>query len=130
MTKHETIIQYVKTSLLVAILLFAVWNVGTHTPSVEAQLAASNGFNYSHITTATNTQVKSANGTLHNVTVNTTATGTITVVDTANANCTGGTTIAVLPASAVVGNYTYDLQFTNGLCVTTAGTPDITVTSR
>jgi hypothetical protein len=97
---------------------------------VNAQLAAASGFNYSHITTATNTLAKAANGTLHNLTVNTTAAAAITLFDSSAANCTGGTTIAVLPASAVVGDYNYDLQFLNGLCITTAGTPDITVTWR
>jgi hypothetical protein len=130
MSRHETIIQYCKTILLLAILCFAVWNVSSNPHSVNAQLAASSGFNYSHIATNTNTLVKSAGGTLHNVTVNTTAAGAITIFDASAANCTGGTTIAILPSSVAVGNYNYDLQFTNGLCVTTAAASDITVTSR
>lgn len=129
-TRHETIVQWIKVGLLAAILCFAVWSVGEHPPTVNAQFAGSNGFSYVHITTATNTQAKSAGGTLHNLTINTTAAAAITVVDTSAANCSGGTTIAILPASAVVGDYAYDLAFNNGLCVTTAGTPDITVTFR
>ena len=127
--KHETIVQWTKIVLLTAILALAVWSFSNR-PPVEAQLAAASGFNYNHITTATNTLAKSSNGTFHDLVVNTTAAGTITIVDTSAANCSGGTTIAVLPASAVVGDYIYDIQVINGLCVTTGGTPDITITWR
>lgn len=128
MSRHETIIQYCKTLLLLAILCFAVWNISGR--PVNAQLAAANGFNYSHITTNTNTLVKSSNGTFHAMTINTTAASAITIYDSSAANCSGGTTIATFAASATIGTYNYDLQFTNGLCVTTAGSPDITIMSR
>jgi hypothetical protein len=82
---------------------------------------------YTHISTATSTQVKSSAGTLHNLTVNTTAAGTISIFD--NTACSG-TTIAILPASVAVGTYTYDVVFTVGLCVLTGAASDVTVSSR
>jgi len=130
MSRHETFLQWAKIVLLSAILTLAVWNFSNRPPTVSAQLAASSGFSFTHITTATNTLAKSATGTLHNLTLNTTAAAAITIFDSSQANCSGGVTIAVLPASAVVGDYNYDLQFANGLCITTAGTPDITITWR
>ena len=114
--------------LILAVLLFSVWPLHP----VHAQLAAQGGFPYVHITTATNTQVKSAVGQLHNITINGgTLTGVITVVDTSAANCSGGTNIAVIAANQVAAqNYSYDLQFNNGLCITSAAAVDATVTFR
>ena len=98
----------------------------------SAQLAASSGFNYSHITGATNTQAKAAAGTFHNLVINGgTLTGVITIVDTSAANCTGGTTIAIIAQPQVAGqNYEFDLQFNNGLCITTAAAVDATAMWR
>jgi hypothetical protein len=113
------------------LILLAVLFVGLSDHPVHAQLAGTAGFNFTHITTATNTQIKNAGGTLHAVTTNGIGTGTLTtIVDTSAANCTGGTVIGVITMSGNISNYIYDLQFVNGLCVTTAGAPDITVTSR
>jgi hypothetical protein len=88
------------------------------------------GNTFTHINSATNTQIKSVAGTFHSITINTTAAGAVTIVDTSVANCTGGTTIAVFAASATIGTYTYDVGFTNGLCITTAAASDITVSAR
>lgn len=88
------------------------------------------GFAYKHISTGTNTQIKATPGTLHTLVINTTVASTITVVDTSAANCSGGVNIAVFPASAVVGTYTYDVATVNGLCITTAGASDLTVSFR
>lgn len=114
--------------LLILVALLGMW-YGDSKP-VHAQLGGSNGFQYTHISTATNTQVKTAAGQLGNVTVNTTAAGAITIVDTSAANCTGGTTVAVLASSVAVGNYIYNLQTVNGICVTTGAASDVTVTWR
>jgi hypothetical protein len=68
---------------------------------------------------------------LHNVTVNGLGTGTLTtIVDTSAGACTGGTAIGAITMSGNISNYTYDLQFNNGLCITTAGAPNITVSFR
>lgn len=130
--KHEAIVQWTKIVLLTAILALAVWSFGNRPPTAEAQLAAASGFNFTPITTATNTQVKSSNGTFHNLVINGgTLTGIITVVDTGAANCSGGTTIAIIAQPQVAGqNYTYNLQFTNGLCITTAAAVNATVDWR
>lgn len=88
------------------------------------------GFSYKHISTAVNTQVKATPGTLHTIVINTTVASTITVVDTSAANCSGGVTLAVFQASAALGTYTYDAATVNGLCITTAGASDLTVTFR
>lgn len=82
---------------------------------------------YTHIATATSTQIKSAPGTLHALTVNTTAAGTITIFD--NTACSGPV-IAILAASVATATYLYDVAFTTGLCVTTAAASDVTVSSR
>jgi hypothetical protein len=123
----------IKVALAVlAVLVAFALGVSVGEKPVHAQLAASSGFTYAPITTATNTQVKSANGTLHNIVINGgTLTGVITVVDTSAANCTGGTTIGTIAANQVAGQaYTYDLQFLNGLCITTAAAVNATVDFR
>lgn len=132
MGTHETFVQYLKIFLLAAFLCIAVWNMTDRPPSVHAQLAAASGFNYTNITSATNNQIKSSNGTLHNIMINGgTLTGTITVVDTSAANCTGGTTIATIAQPQTISTtYTYDLQFVNGLCITTAAAVNATVDWR
>ena len=119
--------------IIMTLIALGVLTVSTWSPApVRAQLAATNGFSYAHITTATNTLLKNTQGQLHNITINGgTLTGTITVVDTSASNCTGGTTIAVLAEPQVTGTYySYDLEFNNGLCVTTAAAVDATVTIR
>jgi len=85
------------------------------------------GNSYTHISTATSTIIKSTSGVLHSLTINTTVASAVTVFD--NTACSG-TTIAVLAASAAQGTYTYDVVFTTGLCVLTAGASDITVSAR
>ena len=130
MSKHETVIQYVKTILLAAILCFAVWNI-SGTPPVHAQLAAQSGFQFTHITTATNTLIKTASATLHTVVINGGTAGAVSVFDATAANCSGGTTIGIIATSTVSSeSLAYDIQTTNGLCVTTAAATDVTVTWR
>jgi hypothetical protein len=113
--------------LILLVLTLSVWP----TKPVHAQLAASSGFNYNHISTAVNTQVSSGSVTLHNIMVNGGTAGVVTVVDTTAANCTGGVTIGIIAATTAQGqSYTYDLQTKNGLCITTAAATDLTVDFR
>jgi hypothetical protein len=131
MSRHETIIQYAKTLLLAAILILAVWSFGSHQPKVEAQGGAGAGYSYTHITTATNTLVKSANGTLHAVVINGGTAGAVTVFDANTGACTGGTTIGIIATSTVSSeSLNYDIQALNGICLTTAAATDVTVTWR
>jgi hypothetical protein len=114
--------------LILLVLVASVWPV----KSVHAQLAASSGFAYNNITTAANIQVAPNPVTFHNLMINGgTLTGTITIVDTSAANCTGGQSIAVIAANQTAGqNYVYDIQTKNGLCFTTAQAVNATVSFR
>lgn len=82
-------------------------------------------YNYRNITSAATTTVKSGTGILHCITINTTAAATITVYDNTAAS---GTKIATIAASPVIGStFIYDVSFTTGLTIVTAGSSDITV---
>lgn len=77
-----------------------------------------------YISTNTTTQVFTGKGTLHAITIGTTAAGAITVADgTASAS----TTFAVLKSSVVEGTYRFDCSCSNGLRITTAASSLITV---
>lgn len=82
-------------------------------------------FNYTNIATATTTTVKTGGGVLHLITINTTVASAITVYD----NTAGsGTKIATIAASPAIGStFVYDVSFTTGLTIVTAGNSDITV---
>jgi len=83
-----------------------------------------NPSNYTNITSATTTTVKSGRGTLKSIIVNTTAAGTITIYD----NTAGsGTKIGTLKASVVEGVYEYNCRFLTGLTIVTGAASDITV---
>ena len=87
-----------------------------------------------NITTATTTAVKGVPGTLRAINVNTSAAGTIKIFDIVGAGCAGA------PASGLKGTITLagtevpssipfnNLGMTQGICIVTSGTPDITVT--
>ena len=82
-------------------------------------------YKHSNIASATTTVVKSGPGVLHNITINTTAAGTITVYDNTSA---AGTKIATIAASPVIGScFEFDVSFVNGLTIVTAAASDITV---
>lgn len=82
-------------------------------------------FNYTNITTATTTVVKSGTGILHGIVINTTAAATITIYDNTSA---AGTKIATIAASPAIGStFTYNVAFATGLTIVTAGASDITV---
>lgn len=77
-----------------------------------------------YISTATTTTCKSGSGRLKRITIGETAAGAITVYD----NTAGsGTVIAVLKASIAEGTYEFDVNFTTGLTVVTAGASKLTV---
>jgi len=81
---------------------------------------------YVHISTATTTILKYGAGTLHKIVVNNPTNNAITVYD----NTAGsGAIIAIINpgASAVPVVLSYDCDFSTGLCIVTAGTPDLTV---
>ena len=82
------------------------------------------GFRFNNIKTATTTNVKTRNGILKRIVVNTTAAGAVTIYDSLTAS---GSTIATFPISAVAGTYEYDARFVNGLTIVTAAASDITV---
>lgn len=85
--------------------------------------------NYSNISTATTTAVKSGAGTLHSITVNkAVASGVITIYDNTAAS---GTKIATItnPATLLHSQVflPYGVRFTTGLTIVTSSTDDITV---
>lgn len=88
------------------------------------------GYRYTNITSQTTTIIKAGPGVLHTVCVNTpAATGTATIYD----NTAGsGTKIGLITSFAsVLGCFTYDVAFVNGLTIVTAtASPDFTVSWR
>lgn len=81
-------------------------------------------YQYTNITTGTTTQVATGRGVLHSIVINTTAAGTIKLIDG-----TSGTTanIGTMKASIVEGTYIFDCVFATGLRIVTAASSDITV---
>ena len=81
-------------------------------------------YEYTYITTATTTQVFSGTGTLHAIVVNTTAAGTIGIVD----NITGTTVnIGSLKSNVAEGTYFYEVVCKLGCRIVTGASSDITV---
>lgn len=85
---------------------------------------------FTHISTATNTQIKATPGTIHTITINGGTAGLVTVVDTAVAACTGGATFAIIETIGATNPVTlsYDATTVNGICITTAAATDVTIT--
>lgn len=85
------------------------------------------GATYTRISTATTTQVVTGTGTLVAIVVNTTAAGTIGLIDG-----TSGTTVNIgqIAASVAAGTYTYNITFGAGLRIVTGAASDITVVWR
>lgn len=77
-----------------------------------------------YISTNTTTQVLTGRGTLHAITIGTTAVGAITIADGTAAS---STTFAVLKSSIAEGTYIFNCSVSNGLRITTAASPLITV---
>lgn len=77
-----------------------------------------------YISTATTTTVKSGTGKLHSITLGETAAGAITIYENTAAS---GTIIAVLKASIAEQTFVFDVRFTTGLTILTAGASKLTV---
>lgn len=85
------------------------------------------GHSATYISTATTTTIKTGAGVLQSIVITETAAGTVTIYD----NTAGsGTTIGVLKASIAEGSYLFNVAFTTGLTIVTAGASKITVTYR
>ena len=82
---------------------------------------------YSYISTNNTYQVYTGACTLVAIIVNSTANGSIKVIDG-----TGGTTanVATLKASVAEGTYMYNVTMANGIRIVTASTSDVTVVYR
>ena len=77
-----------------------------------------------HISSGTTTQVLTGQGILHYITVNTTAAGTISVID----NTAGSTVnVALLASSVAEGTYIFHCVMSAGIRIITAAASDITV---
>jgi hypothetical protein len=111
-------------AIMAAILFILV--CGVTTP--RAQDAFANGYTYTHVSTATSTQVASISQLLHTVVVNGGTTGAVTLYD--NASACSGTVIGTIQAATAPVTLDYDIQLKNGLCVVTAAATDITVSTR
>jgi len=89
-------------------------------------------FSYSHITTATTTDLsQNAGAFLHSITINGGTAGAVTVYDDTTSDTT--TPIAVIAAAAAAtpaGTKTYNVALTNGLQIATAADTDVTVSYR
>jgi len=84
-------------------------------------------FEKAYISSATTTQVKTGAGVFHSIVVGETAAGAISIID----NTTGSTVnIGRLKASIVEGTYEFDVAFSAGLRIITAGASKITVVYR
>lgn len=82
---------------------------------------------YTYISTATTTTIKSDMGHLAKIIISETAAGAITIYD----NTAGsGTIIGVLKASIGEGSYEFNVGFGTGLTIVTAGASKITVVWR
>lgn len=85
-------------------------------------------YKYTYINSATTTQVEPAQGkTLVAIVVNTTAAGTIGIIDGAS-----GTTVNVgqLKASVAEGTYWYNIAMPKGIRIVTGAASDITVITK
>jgi len=83
---------------------------------------------YTHISTATTTIIRGISGKLTKVTINTPASGSLTLYD--NASAASGTVIAIIdtnPTNPVTLEYSADVV--NGIVALTSGTSDITILS-
>lgn len=79
-----------------------------------------------YISTATTTTVKSGTGRLFTLNLTETSAGAITIYD----NTAGsGTVIAVLKASVAEQTFVFNVKFTTGLTIVTAGASKLTVSS-
>lgn len=108
---------------VLTLLLAMVALIALPPAPVRAQLSGSQGFAYTHISTATNTVIATAPVEVI-VAVNGGTTGAVTLYD--NTTCTG-TVFGVIQAATAPVVMPYLMQTKAGLCVTTAAATDLTV---
>ena|ERR1700694_5974507 len=93
-------------------------------PTVNT-LATPIAYNYTHISTAATTTVKSGTGTLSRIVVNTIGgTSTLVIYD----SVTGSGTVIGAFTTLVQGSFNMNIAFTNGLTIVTAGVTQADVT--
>jgi hypothetical protein len=84
-------------------------------------------YQYAYISSATTTQVKTGAGVLKAIVLGETAAGLISIID----NTSGSTiNLGALKASIVEGVYEFDVAFSTGLRIITAGASKLTVVYR
>lgn len=88
-------------------------------------MAAFPKYNFFNCPTTGSYLVSTGRGTLHTMTINTTAAAAITIYDGIN---TAGKKIATLAASPAIGStFLFDVEFSQGLLVVLAGASDVTL---
>lgn len=81
-------------------------------------------YQYTNTTGIATTQVFTGRGTLQGITINTTAAGSIKIID----NISGTTAnVGTIVLSAPIGTYWYNCSISKGLRIVTAGASDITI---
>lgn len=98
--------------------------------STSAAASATGGYSFNNITTNATTVVKSGVGSFHTLVINTRGVGNLlTIYDNTAAS---GTKIAIVDTTLSTTSFLYDVAFTTGLTMVTAGgtPPDITVTYK
>lgn len=91
-------------------------------------MSFNNIYQASNIAASGTNTVKSGTGVLHAITINTTVASTITIYDSLTGT---GTKIGTIAASPAIGStFLFDVAFTTGLTIVTAGNSDITVSYR
>src|SRR5690349_13062891 len=89
-------------------------------------------YTYAHLTQATANNLLSSTGPaeIHTIVVNSSTSGTIQIQDTTASNCSGGSAVSATQTVSAGAVLTYDVTTTNGLCIVTGGTVDVTVSYR
>lgn len=82
-------------------------------------------FNYTNISTNTTANVFSGKGFLHSIVINTTAAGTIKIIDGVSGDTTAN--VGTLASSVLAGTFLYDVAISKGLIIITAAASDVTV---
>lgn len=111
-------------------------NSTTGTVSAEYLLAQpgraiNQAYQYVHITGTTATAIKTGPGFVHNVIINTGASGTVSLFDLASASCTGtpstNTVAVITTTTSTLASFPYDDNFLNGICLKASAGMDLTV---
>ncbi len=103
------------------------FTAATMTGGLNGSLIAAPSNKFLNIATGTTTLVKTGPGVLHSLTINKSVASTITIYDALTAV---NPVIATIAASVVEGTLVYDIAFSTGLTIVTAGASDLTVSYR